>query len=791
MFRRRSLKFYLSLLAGAVVMAISLYGYVLLRAHSGLPKEIAASELVRIDDIQIKSVKDVEFVLTQKSIGDWATFWVKQGEEVSPVRAQFVSFYGKVPFPLLYLLIGLFSFFIGVIVFLFKWQEKEGRILYWLALIFASVLIINGGTYCLRQAWPTYLPAALFYILYPFAPALLLRFSLVFARKEHRLGIAVVYGLALVMSATLVSVVLLAVFKSSIVIFRLYVSIYLYFRLYMISLLLLAIFHFIYIYRQAILEERKAQIKWVFLGLIFGLGPFIFVYQIPAILKVQPLLSEEYSTVFFLFIPLGFALSIFRFRFLDVELVINRSLVYSLLTIFIASIYLFFVRVFQDFFARKFVISQASISLGSAVLAAIAFHPARKKIQEFVDRAFFQQSYDYGKAVLRFNEAAPKFLRQEELVEFFVAHVKSIIPVDRLSVSVSAVRPSGIHQVMSEGLSSLQPLPFAFDRASGMILAKKGATTTEERIDFSQTEGLREHGVEIAFCLPFKSEALTGLVAVGKKKSGARFSGDDIELLETLVGELALNIERFRLKEEVVYEKASREKLDELNRLKTEFISSVSHELRTPLSSIQGLAELLQEGKVKDSNKRDDLLSVLASESGRLSRLLHNILDFGKIEQQTKTYDFQPTEIRPLIEQAMDVFRLQLDEAGFQVRLDLPAESVVLNIDRDAIKQVLINLIDNAIKYSSEKKKIDIRLVDSGHGIEIQVQDRGIGMSAEEVNKIFEKFYRAPAAARCDAKGVGLGLKIAKHIMAAHRGDIRVESRPGRGSTFKLVFPKT
>ncbi len=791
MFRHRSLKFYLSLLAGAVVMAISLYGYALLRAHSGLPKEIEVSQLVRIDDIQIKSVKDVEFVLTQKSIGDWATFWVKRGDQVSPLRAQFISFYGNVPFPLLFLLIGLFSFFIGVVVFLFKWQEKEGRIFYWLALIFASVLIINGGTYCLRQAWSTYLPAALFYILYPFAPALLFRFSLVFGRKEHRVGIAAVYGLALIMSATLVSVVLLAVFKSSIEIFRLYVSIYRYFRLYMISLLLLAIFHFIYIYRQAILEERKAQIKWVFLGLIFGLGPFIFVYQIPAILKIQPLLSEEYSTVFFLFIPLGFALSIFLFRFLDVELVINRSLVYSLLTIFIASIYLFFVRVFQDFFASKFMISQASISLGSAVLAAIAFHPARKKIQEFVDRAFFQQSYDYRKAILRFNEAAPKFLRQEELVEFFIAHVKSAIPVDRLLVSVSAMRPAGIDQVMSEEPSSLQTLPFAFDRFSGIILARRGATTTEERIDFSQTEALQEHDIEIAFCLPFKSEALTGLVAVGKKKSGARLSGDDIELLETLVGELALNIERFRLKEEVVYEKASREKLDELNRLKTEFISSVSHELRTPLGSIQGLAELLQEGKVKDSNKRNDLLSVLASESGRLSRLLHNILDFGKIEQQTKTYDFQPIEIRLLIEQAVDVFRLQLDEAGFQVQLDLPAESVVLNIDRDAIKQVLINLIDNGIKYSSDKKRIDIRLVDTGHGIEIQVQDRGIGMSAEETNKIFEKFYRAPAAIRCDAKGVGLGLKIAKHIMAAHRGDILVESSRGQGSTFKLLFPKT
>ncbi len=790
MFRSKGIKFYLFLLAGVAVMAISLYGYVLLRTHSGLPKEIPASQLVRIDDIQITSIKDVEFVLTQRSIGDWATFWVRSGGEVSAVRAQFVSFYGQVPFPLLYLLIGLFSFLIGVIVFIFKWRDKEGRILYWLALVFASVLIINGGTYCLRKAWPTYLPAALFYILYPLAPALLFRFSLAFGRREHRLGIAIIYGLALAISATLVSVVLLAAFKSSIEIFRLYVSIYRYFRIYMIALLLLAIFHFVYIYHRAKLEEQRAQIKWVFLGLIFGLGPFIFIYQIPAILRIQPLLSEEYSTVFFIFIPLGFALSIFRFRFLDVELVINRSLVYSLLTIFIASVYIFSVRIFQDLFSRMVTISEASISLGSAVLAAVAFHPARKKIQEFVDRAFFQQSYDYKKAILSFNEAAPKFLSQEELVDFFIAHVKSIIPVDKLSVSVSAVGPAVVTPVSPLGTPSKQALPFSFDQSSEMILARQGATATEERINFSQADALEKNGFEIALCLPAKSDALGGVVALGKKKSGSRFSRDDLELLETLTGELGLNIERFRLKEEIVYEKASREKLDELNRLKTEFISTVSHELRTPLGSIQGLAEILQEGKVKDKAKREDLLAVLASESGRLSRLLHNILDFGKIERQTKTYDFQPTEIRTLIEEAMEVFRLPLEEAEFSVRLDFPAESVVLNIDQDAVKQVLINLIDNAIKYSSERKQIDIRLVECGGVMEIQVQDQGIGMSAEEAEQIFDKFYRAPAAAKCNAKGVGLGLKIAKHIMAAHRGEIRVESQPGLGSTFSLAFPK-
>jgi signal transduction histidine kinase len=322
-------------------------------------------------------------------------------------------------------------------------------------------------------------------------------------------------------------------------------------------------------------------------------------------------------------------------------------------------------------------------------------------------------------------------------------------------------------------------------------MAKKRAVRTEENMDFSQEKILEEKNLEMVIPLSFRSTDLDGLLTIGKKKSGERFTRDDLELLLTMASELALNLERIRLQEEVFEERAEKEKLDELSRLKTEFISSVSHELRTPMSSIRGLAEILQAGKIKEKGKREELLNLMASESGRLSRFLHNILDFGKIEQRVKTYDFKKLKMQPILKEVVRLTKYRLESEGFVLKTHLPKKSIFLKIDQDAVKQALTNLIDNAMKYSSEKKEIIIRLVEKEREAEIQVQDKGIGIPLEEQEKIFEGFYRHEEAIRSNPKGVGLGLKIVKHIMDAHKGKIRVESQPNEGSTFRLIFSKS
>ena len=784
--------FIVSLLVGLVVIVISVYGFFLLRDRPGIPKDIERHQIVRIDGFDIQAKRDEDFALRNKKIGEPAEFYLRIDGKIEKKVVPIVPYYTGASFPVIYFIIGLCCLFIGIAVFWLRPQDLKARIFYWTMLAFAPAVIISGDGYCLRQEWPSFIPCLLFILSYALAPAWMMYFSLAFSRGKHRLNRFILFIPGLLLGGIQESTFLYAFVKPSFPVFRFSHSIYFIFLLYVISYVLVSIFHLWRSYRKAELDEEKAQIQWIFYGLIVGLLPFILLYQIPQTLGLTPVMSEEVSAVFFIVIPVVFAIAIIRYKLMNIELVINRSLVYSLLTIFVVSLYLIFVQISQRLFTKFFVVHEMVFSVVGVFLAALAFQPALKKIQEFVDKSFFRQRYDYRQTVLNFGDNAQRFVSQDELLDYFLQEIKRVIPVESLSFSIGPEseelqEKNFIHQKGDE--LTFQPW-LTLDFESAEISARRAGVQTAENIDFSQEAVLEKNKLEIAMPLAVPSGGRKGILLLGKKKSGARFTREDIELIRTMATELTINLDRLRLQEEVIYEKASKEKLDELNRLKTEFISTVSHELRTPMSSIQGLAEILQSGKIKDKEKREQFLNLMASESSRLSRFLHNVLDFGRIEQRVKTYQFQRTNIVTLIHEVVEIFRQTLDSQGFRLEMHLPESPLFLEVDGDAVIQALINLVDNAIKYSAEKKVLEINLQDRERELEIQVRDEGIGIPMEEQEKIFDKFYRVAQAEKLSPKGAGLGLKIIKHIMAAHHGDVRVKSEAGKGCTFMLIFPK-
>jgi signal transduction histidine kinase len=180
----------------------------------------------------------------------------------------------------------------------------------------------------------------------------------------------------------------------------------------------------------------------------------------------------------------------------------------------------------------------------------------------------------------------------------------------------------------------------------------------------------------------------------------------------------------------------------------------------------------------------------MAGECGRLGRFLHNVLDFGRIEQDVKLYEFRKTDIKPLIVQVAEIARSASAGEDLDLEVEMPEGPVLIEADLDSVCQALLNLVDNAIKYSAGRKRVAVRLAENDRHVEVSVSDQGIGIPAEDREKIFEAFFRSPAAVRHDPKGVGLGLKIVKHIMDAHGGSIAVEGGPGRGTTVTLKFPR-
>ena len=227
----------------------------------------------------------------------------------------------------------------------------------------------------------------------------------------------------------------------------------------------------------------------------------------------------------------------------------------------------------------------------------------------------------------------------------------------------------------------------------------------------------------------------------------------------------------------------------EIARQKTEFVHNISHELKTPLTLIRLFGETLDRNRDLSDADRLDAYAIINRESERLSHLIDNVLDFSRIEMGRKEFDFGDADLAAIVRQTMDAYSKEFDQAGFDVALDVEKGLPSLRFDREAITGVLLNLLGNALKFSPHVKSLRVRLGRRGEDVVLEVEDRGVGIPAEDLPRIFDKFYRGGNKIVAQTSGSGLGLTLAKYIVEAHAGRIEVQSRPGEGSTFRIVLP--
>jgi signal transduction histidine kinase len=227
----------------------------------------------------------------------------------------------------------------------------------------------------------------------------------------------------------------------------------------------------------------------------------------------------------------------------------------------------------------------------------------------------------------------------------------------------------------------------------------------------------------------------------------------------------------------------------QMARLKADFVANVSHDLKTPLSLIRMFAETLEMGRLPDEAARQEYYRVLTRESERLSRLIDNVLDFSRIDRGRRTYDLVPTQVEPLVRETVEAFGHVLAQQGFRVEVRIAPDLIEVPMDGGAVAQALGNLIDNAIKYSGDRKSLGVDARIDGDHLALTVADEGIGIPPAEHARIFEQFYRVGRSETQGRRGSGVGLALVKHVVDAHGGRVTVESRPGRGSRFTLWLP--
>ncbi|HAV42800.1 TPA: hypothetical protein DCX15_02125 [bacterium] len=226
-----------------------------------------------------------------------------------------------------------------------------------------------------------------------------------------------------------------------------------------------------------------------------------------------------------------------------------------------------------------------------------------------------------------------------------------------------------------------------------------------------------------------------------------------------------------------------------LAKQKTTFVANVSHELKTPLTSIRLFTEMLKERCQPDEAKRKKYLDIMLSETERLTRLINNVLDFSRMEQGKRDYNMRELDLISLCKNIFEGQRVRLEHNGFEVSFRADTECLIVQADEEAIKQVALNLLANAEKYSDKRREISIELVQSQNSALINIKDRGIGIPSREAENIFKEFYRVDDTLTSRVRGSGLGLTIAQRIIQDHHGEILYLPREGGGSIFQIRLP--
>jgi two-component system phosphate regulon sensor histidine kinase PhoR len=227
----------------------------------------------------------------------------------------------------------------------------------------------------------------------------------------------------------------------------------------------------------------------------------------------------------------------------------------------------------------------------------------------------------------------------------------------------------------------------------------------------------------------------------------------------------------------------------EVARLQTDFVNKVSHDLRTPLTSIRMFVETLQLGRLQDPARQSEALEIIAEETARLSTLINRLLDWARMESGRRSYTLRRQAVAPIVDVALQAFEPQRLAGDVQVTRNVEPGLPEILADPQALAEALLNLLNNAHKYTGPEKRITLSARRAGGSVLLSVADNGPGIAQREQKRIFDKFYRAQDPLSREIEGTGLGLAMVKHIAGAHGGKVTVESELGKGATFTLALP--
>ncbi|NOX17901.1 MAG: HAMP domain-containing histidine kinase, partial [Chlorobi bacterium] len=547
----------------------------------------------------------------------------------------------------------------------------------------------------------------------------------------------------------------------------------------------------IYTYFSTVEEYERKKLRWIMFGFSVSLIGFLILWVIPSLVFSNGLVPEEFLLLLVLFIPVTFAISIVRYRLLDIDVIIKRSIVYSAVIGLLIIVYAVVIVFITEFLKIDNSVIPPVIT---ALLIALFFQPVNSKTQEFVNKKYFRIQYNFRKVLKSFIDDIRHDNDIKSISGKIIERIEEAIPVEGISVFFTGLSGIQFNGVIQENCKNISQSNFDVNGLTKEIidslpLAKKKSVEPDADINYYEKGFIPDCDFELLIPIKSESNNLFGIILLKEKKAGIRYTVEDIDLLSAIAESAASAIERIKLQEELIEEKLETERLVELNELKSLFVSTVSHDLKTPLTSIKMFSEMLRTNRNISPEKRSEYLKIIEGESDRLTRLIDGALDYAKIEKGIKEYHFGYVNLNEVVEEALKLMEYPLKMQKFKVITKLAQRELIIRADKDALIEAMINLISNAVKYSEARKEIIVSAYAADNYFAVSVEDKGIGIKEDELEEVLTPYFRSEDFAVKNKKGTGLGLAIIKHIMNAHGGEIKIKSKIGEGSNFTLLFP--
>jgi len=729
------------------------------------PNVLMAGDVVlSLGQISLQSGEEIEFALDGTRAGDTISARVQRGGRELEARLT-LRHRNTWRYTIVNLILGLFIIAIGAWVFFNKSREQPARIFFGLAFSLGMAILISTARLPAGpQPWSYILPV-LYWFVYPLFPAFFLHFMTIFPREKSalrppKLQTLLIYGPAVIFVALLQFFHLAALRSRQVEHFRDYYEVFNFHRFYIIIFFLAALATLLHSYRTAESSGEKDKVRWILWGIAMGCAPFIVLWSIPLALGAPPLVPEEITSLALLITPLSFAFAIVKYHLLDIDAIINRSIVYGLLTGMIVGAYVILSGLAGHLLLAMTPDTSRTITIVCTLAAALLFNPAKQKVQNFVDRTFYRVKYNYRFVTKEFAQRMVATRTQAEVLALLTQHLHDTVPLEKMAILVSG--QDKLEIITGHGMTEAEKLELVSPEGQAMLkLARQIELETGKESHFAAHAVLGESfsGANWDILLPVTmNTGERGILLLGRKLSGGKYLEEDLELFAALATEAFNAMARIRFQETAMQERAEREKLEALNLLKDEknrelelknqeiiraqeklvtqeklaslgaLTAGIAHEIKNPLNFVNNFAvlsvdlvkeleETLQAEKHKISAEKhaglEDILHHLKHNAEKINhhgKRADGIVRSMMMHSRGRTGQRERTDINYLLDEAVNLtyHGLRAQDISFNVAIEKQYDETIGKIEvvPQDLQRVFLNIINNAC-YAAHQKQTE------------------------------------------------------------------------------------